>query len=69
MKDLFVSLTLYGLALVLYNHLLNENYDGYNSIHPAANWNYKEKLAAYVDRERPLRQLAFPEDHDTKATN
>ncbi|SER53192.1 hypothetical protein SAMN05421690_103516 [Nitrosomonas sp. Nm51] len=64
MKNLFVSLMLYGLALVLYNHLLNENYDGINSIHPAANWNYKEKLAAYVDRERPLRQPALPEDQE-----
>ena len=59
---------LYGLALVLYNHLLNENYDGNNSIHPAANWNYKEKLAAYVDRERPLRQPVLPDEQE-RSTN
>lgn len=62
MKNLLISLFLYGLALVLYNNLLNENYGNSGSSYPAASWNYKEKLAGYTDRERPYRQAASSED-------
>ncbi len=62
MKNIITSLLLYGLALVLYNQLLNENYDSGNSSYPAASWNYKEKLAGYTDRDRPYRQALFSDD-------
>lgn len=58
-----VSLFLYGLALVLYSNLLNENYDNGGGSYPAASWNYKEKLAGYSDRERPYRQAALSDDN------
>ncbi|GJL76392.1 MAG TPA: hypothetical protein PKM20_02020 [Nitrosomonas sp.] len=64
MKNMFVSLLLYGLALVLYNDLLNENYDSGSGSYPAASWNYKEKLAGYADRERPYRQASFSSEND-----
>ncbi|MCB1984266.1 MAG: hypothetical protein H6936_16220 [Burkholderiales bacterium] len=66
MKDLLVSLSLYGLALVLYSHLLNENFDhgGNSGGYPAASWNYKEKLAGYTDRERPYRQASLSDDNN-----
>ena len=64
MKNLLVSLFLYGLALVLYNNLLNDNYDSTGSSYPAASWNYKEKLAGYADRERPYRQAALSDDNN-----
>lgn len=63
MKNFLVSLFLYGLALVLYNNLLNENYDNDGSSYPAASWNYKEKLAGYADRERSYRQAALTDDN------
>ena len=65
MKNLLVSLSLYGLALVLYSHLINENYDNSgNSSYPAASWNYKEKLAGYTGRERPHRQASLSDDNN-----
>ncbi|MBX3629180.1 MAG: hypothetical protein KF908_04555 [Nitrosomonas sp.] len=63
MKNIFVSLFLYGLAIALYGNLVQQ-YDhenGASSI-PAASWNYKEKLASYTDRERSHRQFLFNED-------
>ncbi|MDC8446562.1 MAG: hypothetical protein LV471_11660 [Nitrosomonas sp.] len=65
MKNIFVSLCLYGLAIALYSNLLN-SYDSEtgSSSTPAASWNYKEKLASYTDRERPHRSFLFGENHD-----
>lgn len=63
MKNIFVSLFLYGLAIALYGNLIQQ-YDhenGASSI-SAASWNYKEKLASYTDRERSHRQFLFNED-------
>jgi len=62
MKNLFISLFLYGMALVLYNDLLNENYDSGKGSYPTASWNYKEKLAGYAERDRPYRQALFSDD-------
>jgi len=64
MKNILVSLFLYGVAIVLYSNL-NNSYDydsGVTSI-PAASWNYKEKLAGYTDRERSYRQTLWAEDN------
>ncbi len=63
MKNIFVSLFLYGVAIALYGNLVQQ-YDHENGAGniPAANWNYKEKLAGYTDRERAHRQFLFIED-------
>jgi hypothetical protein len=65
MKNIFVSLCLYGLAIALYSNLLNSSYDAEtgSSSTPAASWNYKEKLASYTDRERPHRSFLFGDDN------
>ena len=64
MKNIFVSLCLYGLAIALYSNLINTyDHEAGSSSTPAASWNYKEKLASYTDRERPHRSFLFNEDH------
>lgn len=63
MKDMLVSLFLYGIAIVLYSNLVNNyDYDSGASGVPAASWNYKEKLAGFTDRERTFRQVFFDDD-------
>ncbi|MCC6922633.1 MAG: hypothetical protein IT525_06150 [Nitrosomonas sp.] len=64
MKNIFVSLCLYGLAIALYSNLINAyDHETSSSSTPAASWNYKEKLASYTDRERSHRSFLFSEDH------
>ncbi|MBX3640421.1 MAG: hypothetical protein KIS65_03065 [Nitrosomonas sp.] len=63
MKNMFVSLFLYGLAIALYGNLVHQyDYENNAGSIPAASWNYKEKLASYTDRERSHRQFLFNED-------
>ncbi|MCB1934696.1 MAG: hypothetical protein KDF59_02020 [Nitrosomonas sp.] len=63
MKNIFISLLFYGLAIVLYSNLINSyDYDNGASGMPVASWNYKEKLAGYAERERTHRQVLFAED-------
>lgn len=64
MKNILVSLCLYGLAIALYSNLINAyDHEAGSGGTPAASWNYKEKLASYTDRERPHRSFLFSEDH------